>query len=93
VTKPRDLDAAVAGKIGEPRAYILSGREFTLPARLPLAVAAAVATQDFDRLALILAAGDADLAAHLSTHLNDAHLEAIAQDYGIVPGESEASAG
>jgi len=89
----KDLDAAVAGKIGEPRGYVLAGREFKLPARLPLAVAAAVAAQDFDRLASVLAGGDADLAAHLSTHLNDAHLEVIAQDYGITSGESEASAG
>lgn len=93
MSEVRDLDAAVAEKLGEPRTYRVAGREFTLPARLPLGLAAAVQSQDFDRIGRVLASGDSDLAEHLMNHLTDLHLEAIAEDYGLRQGESDASAG
>jgi hypothetical protein len=89
----KDLDAAVAERLGDPKGYKIAGREFTLPAHLPLGVAAAIQKQDLDRLASVLAGGDRELTDHLLAHLTDLHLEEIAKDYGLTSGESEASAG
>jgi hypothetical protein len=91
--KVKDLDAAVAAALGDPRRYKLAGRTFTLPARLPLGVAAAIGDQDFTLLADVLAGGNHELKVHLLAHLTDLHLEEIARDYGLAPGESAASAG
>lgn len=73
-----DLDLV---DVGTPKRFRLAGRDFTLPAALPLALGMAAKNQDLDAMALLLASGDRDLADHLMAHLTEPHIDAITAQY------------